>query len=241
MANRAQLYKYRGNQCAHCGMHVEEMVARYDTFNRMFEFHHVEPHEKHQEYTKLMERTISSDQIEEVDKCVLLCRECHGIVHAQDQKGSLTLHVNVGNREVSQKLNGWFVIDHVDKNLKFISNERNLLQSCVVKLGTESEQKYCILELMQDDRMLKWLQDIETHKRIEIRSINRKRIMLEVEHENGNRVDVRMILGIPIFAMDFDVSEGSSSYVWLRNGIVLTKEGEIISEGEVCFPVDLNV
>jgi len=43
MANRAQLYKYRGDHCSHCGKSVKEMVERYSTFNRMFEFHHVDP------------------------------------------------------------------------------------------------------------------------------------------------------------------------------------------------------
>jgi hypothetical protein len=222
-------------------MYVEEMIARYGTFKRMFEFHHIEPLDKHPYYTKLMKRVISAEQIEEVDKCVLLCSECQGIVHAQDQKGTLTIYADIDDRKVLQKFNGWFVLDYIEKSITFLSNEKNLLQPCIVKVGTEKEKKYFILELMQDKCLYKWLNEIGRHKRIEVRSINRKQIILEVEHVNGKRANIRIILGMPIFAMNFDVSEGTSSYLWLRNGMVLTKEGKVISEGEVSFPVDLNI
>jgi hypothetical protein len=241
MANREQLYKYLGNSCSHCGKSVEEMVARYGTFNRMFEFHHVDMDQKHSQYSKLMQRTISAEQIEEVDKCLLLCRDCHGIIHAQNIEGSIEIRSSIGGRVVPQELVGWFIIDDVDKTIKFISNERNLLQPCLVKLGTATAEEFFVLELMQEGRIVEWLKALDVHKKIEIMSASDSRLLLEIVHEDNIRANVRMALGFPILGMDFDVSEGDSSYLWLRNGMVLTKEGELYSEGEIRFPVNLTV
>ncbi|WP_027856931.1 hypothetical protein [Marinobacterium jannaschii] len=241
MANRAQLYKYRGDRCSHCGKSVEEMVARYGTFNRMFEFHHVEPEQKCSDYTVLMKRSISAEQIEEVDKCLLLCRDCHGIIHAQNIQGSIVISSMIEDRRVSQELKGWFVADRVEGTLRFVSNDRNLLVPCQVTLGDVETEEYFIFELIQDELLLDWLRNIESYKSIKVVSLLNQELQLDISFEAKKRVNVRMALGFPIFAMDFDVSEGNSSYLWLRNGIVLSKEGELYSRGEIWFPLDLRL
>ncbi|MCG7567857.1 hypothetical protein MHM95_16415 [Pseudoalteromonas sp. CnMc7-15] len=241
MANRSQLYEYRGNRCSQCGKSVKEMVARYRTFNRMFEFHHVDPSEKHPQYSALMNRTLSAEQIEEVDKCVLLCRECHGIVHAQNIDGSIEIKSRIDNREVVQNIAGWFVVDGVDKTLTFISNDRILLQPCLVTIGAGEPAEYFVLELMQEDRMLNWLHDLEAHHRIEVISAADGTLLLEIVSVAEKLANVRMALGFPLLAMEFDVTEGDSSYLWLRNGMVLTKEGKLYCEGEISFPLNIRV
>ncbi len=241
MANRAQLYKYRGDHCSHCGKSVEEMVVRYGTFNRMFEFHHIEPSKKHTEYAALMQRTISAEQIEEVDKCLLLCRECHGIVHAQDNEGSIVIRSIISGRVVTQELKGWFVVDNVDATLRFMSNDRNLLQPCRVSLGEGDPEEYFVLELMQEERLQNWLRSIELHSRIAVVSVPGEELLLDICFESANRANVRMALGLPILAMDFEVTEGNSSYLWLRNGMVLTKEGDLYSKGQIQFPLSIRV
>ncbi|WP_297894736.1 hypothetical protein [Shewanella sp.] len=241
MANRALLYKYRGDRCSHCGKSVNEMVARYGTFNRMFEFHHADPGTKHVEYQALMKRAISTEQIEEVDKCMLLCRDCHGIVHSQNIEGSIEIQSTINGRVVSQQLHGWFVVDNVDRTMRFMSNDRNMLQPCRVTLGDGPSEDYFVLELVQEHCLLNWFKSIADHKRIEVISLPDGEFLLEVYHETGNRVQVRMALGLPIFTMNFEVSEGNSSYLWLRNGMVLTKEGDLYSSGEVRFPINLQV
>jgi hypothetical protein len=241
MANRDQLYEYRGNQCSHCGKSVEEMVARYGTFNRMFEFHHINPSEKHPEYTALMNKTLSAEQIEEVDKCVLLCRDCHGIVHAQNLDGFIEIKSQIQNRNVPQKLNGWFVVDGIDKSLTFISNERNLLEPCLVTLGSREPEEYFILELMQEHRMFNWLRELEAYEQIQVVSTSNGALLLDLVSVGEKVASVKMKLGFPLFSMDFDVSEGDASYLWIRNGIVLTKEGKLYSEGEIQFPLNIKI
>jgi hypothetical protein len=241
MANRAQLYEYRGNRCTHCGKSIEEMVARYGTFNRMFEFHHVDPSGKHPRYSALMNRTLSAEQIEEVDKCVLLCRDCHGIVHAQNIAGSIVIKSHIGSRSVTQKLNGWFVADAIERTLKFISNDRNFLQPCFVTLASSEEEEYFVLELMQENRVISWLRDIDVNQRIEVVSSLDGKLLLEIVSVAEKVANVRMALGFPLLAMDFDATDGDSSYLWLRNGMLLTKEGKLYSEGQIQFVLNIRV
>lgn len=241
MANRTQLYEYLGNSCSHCGKSVEEMVERYGTFNRMFEFHHVKPSEKHPQYSKLMNKGLSAEQIEEVDKCILLCRDCHAIMHAQNNSGLIEIKSNIGGREVSQKLSGWFIVDYIDKRTKFISNERNLLQPCCVSLGTDKYHEFFALELMQNERVINWLHELDIYKNIKIISLVDNTVLLEIVSVSKNVANVRMALGFPLLSMDFDVAKGDSSYLWLRNGIILTKEGKLYSKGEISFPLNIEI
>jgi hypothetical protein len=64
-----------GGKCARCGYH--EFVAGLD-------FHHVDGTKKEHNIAKLL--TLSLTNIDklliEIDKCVLLCRNCHASLHA---------------------------------------------------------------------------------------------------------------------------------------------------------------
>lgn len=127
-------------------MSVEEMVERYGTFERMLEFHHIDPKTKHSNYNNLIRRTITAEQIDEIDKCVLLCKQCHGIIHAQNIEGTLEASLKIDNRTIKQKFKGWFVVDKIDKTITFITNEKLLLEPCIVRVG-DSEQLLCLLEI----------------------------------------------------------------------------------------------
>lgn len=65
---------YKGNSCVDCNINYPK--APYV----IFDFHHLEPKEKDVDWTKL--RLRSWDKItKELDKCVLLCSNCHRIRH----------------------------------------------------------------------------------------------------------------------------------------------------------------
>ena len=65
--------EYGGGSCRLCG---------YDKCNNVLTFHHLDPNEKDfgisaKGYTRSWEKVKT-----ELDKCVLLCNNCHGEVHA---------------------------------------------------------------------------------------------------------------------------------------------------------------
>jgi hypothetical protein len=67
---REKAIDYKGGKCEHCG---------YDRYRGALEFHHVDPRTK--EHYGL--RAIKLSRLfAEVDKCVLLCSNCHREEHA---------------------------------------------------------------------------------------------------------------------------------------------------------------
>lgn len=62
---------YKGGKCIQCG---------YCTNYASLEFHHRNPEEKDYDWNKLRLRSWVSI-VQELDKCDLLCRNCHGEVH----------------------------------------------------------------------------------------------------------------------------------------------------------------
>jgi predicted HNH restriction endonuclease len=69
---------YKGSKCLRCELHFTQ--SHYS----VFEFHHRNPLEKDVSWNKL--RLKSLDKIKnELDKCDLLCANCHRIVHSESE------------------------------------------------------------------------------------------------------------------------------------------------------------
>lgn len=62
--------EYKGGKCVNCG---------YDKYNGSLDFHHLDPKEKD---IRIIGNALSKEKlIKELDKCVLLCKNCHAEVH----------------------------------------------------------------------------------------------------------------------------------------------------------------
>tara|TARA_R110000824_G_scaffold15595_1_gene65445 strand:- start:3098 stop:3505 length:408 start_codon:yes stop_codon:yes gene_type:complete len=70
------LIEYAGGECEHCGFN-EEISSCYD-------FHHKDPSKK--EFAIGTKNYGLEKQKKEVDKCLLLCRNCHAKVHHKKHK-----------------------------------------------------------------------------------------------------------------------------------------------------------
>jgi hypothetical protein len=68
---------YKGSQCQRCKLHLNN--SHYS----VFEFHHHNPKVKESNWTKLRLKPWTAI-IKELDKCILLCANCHRIVHSED-------------------------------------------------------------------------------------------------------------------------------------------------------------
>lgn len=67
---KIKLIEYKGGKCEICG---------YNRCNRALEFHHKNPSEK--DFT-ISGRSLSFDRLkDEVDKCLLVCSNCHSEIH----------------------------------------------------------------------------------------------------------------------------------------------------------------
>lgn len=115
---KSKAVEYLGGQCVHCG---------YKKSNRALEFHHTNPKEK--------DFTIGSGYIKswekmqlELDKCILLCRNCHAEEHER-------LYDNlIGNSLLYTKTNireNIFCIDCGDKLAYFTKRSALRCRPCL--------------------------------------------------------------------------------------------------------------
>lgn len=70
--NKVAALNYKGGVCALCG---------YDRCNKSFEFHHVEPVKKRFTISQGLQKQWQYLK-RELDKCILLCKNCHVEVHS---------------------------------------------------------------------------------------------------------------------------------------------------------------
>lgn len=69
--NKLELVNYKGGKCSCCD---------YDRYIGALEFHHVDPNSK--DFNLCNKKTYSFESIKnEIDKCILLCSNCHREIH----------------------------------------------------------------------------------------------------------------------------------------------------------------
>lgn len=74
-ATKKKAIAYKGERCCRCG---------YDEHPAALQFHHLDPKEKDVSWTKLRLRSWEKIQ-KELDKCILLCSNCHAIEHSKSK------------------------------------------------------------------------------------------------------------------------------------------------------------
>ncbi len=64
---------YKGGKCTNCG---------FDKYQGALEFHHLDPSKKDFEMSNFSRHPLNEEAIKELDKCILLCANCHRMKHA---------------------------------------------------------------------------------------------------------------------------------------------------------------
>jgi predicted transcriptional regulator len=73
---KSKMIDYKGGKCVDCNLDSK------DVHQCVFDFHHLDPKEKDPNWNRIMFQ--KWDKIEkELDKCVLLCSNCHRTKHAE--------------------------------------------------------------------------------------------------------------------------------------------------------------
>ena len=71
---KKQAVEYKGGKCEICG---------YDKSISALDFHHIDPTEKEFEISRMLKGTFNTIK-SELDKCMLLCANCHREIHSTD-------------------------------------------------------------------------------------------------------------------------------------------------------------
>jgi len=64
--------------CAHCG----------NKDYRTFDWHHLDPNKKDKAISKMLSRSSKEKILAEMSKCIVLCKNCHAILH-YEEKGKI--------------------------------------------------------------------------------------------------------------------------------------------------------
>ncbi len=86
-----------------CRRSIAAVERRFLTSRGAYEFNHIDPSQKSPIYEKLIRRVISAAQLDELDKCNLLCRICHGIWTNQRLNGKLQVTIALPDGWVVKK------------------------------------------------------------------------------------------------------------------------------------------
>jgi hypothetical protein len=228
MCDRAMLYEYKGDRCAHCGKTVREHFRRFRTIARSFEFNHINPSTKHPDYDNLIRRKLSAEQLDEVDKCALLCRECHGVLHAQNLKGEAVFTLRAGGREAEQRVRGQFIIDHQDGKGTFFSDDLLLVWPYAVCLGHQQPRVAFARELY-DGELVKLILGTREHDTLRVFAGDGHLDVL-VRRLDPDHFEFQCMLRFPLIRME---EETAPVPFWIRNGALVAADGEVIREGVI--------
>lgn len=227
MANRL-LLKYKGDRCVNCGLGVDEMFRRYGTMNRMFQFNHIDPTKKHPDYDNMIRRVISSDVLDEVDKCVLLCNTCHGVVHAQDLNANLHLTVKVGTKTCTQQMKGQLIFNYQKRTALFMTDELPLVYPYRVSFGAGRPRVMFGRDLPKN-RITELIENTKNGSLLVIRSWNHTELLRAKGDGEGG---VNLSFDFRCLLVDSELMDPSCG-VWTRNGVAITTDGRILKNGNV--------
>lgn len=228
MPHTQQQLDYLGAKCAFCGATVLDAVERYGTNKRQFEFDHIDRKKKSKNYNNLIRQKMSSVQLDELDKCVLLCVKCHKIRTAQNINMQCSITSFLGDREQKQSFKGGAIIDRKDKQFAFFTDESFLLTPYTVQIDNEIGVVYFQYEVA-NLLFQKWLHETILGKKLSIYDCSGS-LILQAYMIDDNSYTIKFDIHCTFFQAELDEKPGVRS-IWVRNGIVVTKDGQIIRDG----------
>jgi hypothetical protein len=224
MAINQLLFKYKGNRCAGCGLSADEMLKRFGVINKLFQFHHVDPAKKHADYDNLIQRRVSAEQLDELDKCVLLCNNCHDILHAQRGTGTLHVTCDLGNRTVVLPFKGQVIVDFdIDTGefkARFFQDEPMFLERYDVSRDTSTPETFVGAELNTDGRLLQLLLDTQKAGTLRIRPHGHPALLLKAEKVNQRQCKVVASVQFPLLKFN-GFHDDHTLHLSVRNGQVI--------------------
>lgn len=88
---KKQCLDYKGGKCLSCD---------YNNYQGALEFHHLDPNEKEFDLSSVKHNSFNEKIKEELDKCILLCSNCHKEIH-----GGLISYDEINHKIIKQDIN----------------------------------------------------------------------------------------------------------------------------------------
>jgi hypothetical protein len=221
------LFKYKGNCCADCGLSADEMLQRFGVINKLFQFHHVDPDKKHPNYDNLIQRRVSAEQLDEIDKCVLLCNNCHDIIEAQKGSGTINFTFDLGDRTVVVPAKGQFLVDLDIENdtikaikARFFQDEPLYLDLYDVSHSNGQSKTYVGAELTTANKLMEFILRTQRTGILLIRPHGKPGIMLKATKLSERRCRVSASAQFPLITFN-GLHDDGKLHLSVRNGQVI--------------------
>ncbi|MSU79693.1 MAG: hypothetical protein EXS16_16595 [Gemmataceae bacterium] len=231
---RPQLHEYKGGACAHCGKTIAEMKEEFIMFDGYFDFHHIDPKTKAKNYDNIIRRTrLSSEILEEVDKCVLLCSGRHKILHAQEISRTFWAWVRVRGRMFRQRMNGNGIYNHKHKTITFLSNEMPKIFPCWVAYKAASkpqEPKRLATFRAIEKRLMSIFKALRVGDAFGIWTYNGK-LVAELSRTQDEGCVLKQLVIFPLIKAELYEDDGTPFFA--RNGIALLADGTTTSKAMI--------
>lgn len=150
--------------------------------------------------------------------------------------------VNIDGQKATQRFKGQAIVDLKENHFTFLTNERMLLNPYHVKIGASKPRTLFGIQLERENFLISFLKNINKSKTIKIFFWGTHNIAMEAEYICGRNIILKHDISFPGFTAELMGNKGDSPAIWIRNGIALTKEGEIIKSGiVVTYKAELTV
>jgi len=239
MANKKQQLTYKNNCCKYCGRNVKEMVEEFGSFNRVFEFNHTIPSLKSPIYDNIIRNTISTEQLDELDKCILLCKICHGILHSQNISIKLILNVEVGDKKVTQELMGQGILNRKEKHLKFLTNQKLLVKPYLLQRDSEAHEIIFGKDLEENSTFLSNLFGAKNFHICRIFNYKKTEEFFTATKIDNSTLKISHNIKFPYFQYELVPDDKDIDYLWIRNGFALTKDGDVVTNGTLDYELEI--
>ncbi|WP_076012058.1 hypothetical protein [Alteromonas abrolhosensis] len=235
MSKEIQL-KYKGNKCSACGLGIKEMLDRWGTFKRMTEFHHVEESKKADNYNALIRRKLCTEQLDELDKCILLCSNCHKLIHAQNIKANLEIKLEFEGNVYTQEIVGWVIVDFREKKMRIYTDQKYLLRLYQIRIGAEQAKVIAGVEMASPVFFSSLFKGLCSSKMFEIRNAQNTKVLMRGTYLGSNEIELKQAVEFPFLEYEWNENGVKS---WARNGKLLDENGHFIGEGTITTNIEL--
>lgn len=223
---------YKGGRCAVCKRSIAAIERRFLTSKGTHDFNHIDPLQKSPIYDKLIRRVISAEQLDELDKCNLLCKICHGIWHNQRVKGVATVTTKLPDGRVVKKRvrhHGMMEIKNGKPRLHFFADEPCHLGVFMYRLGGGRAVYRLGFELEKDlQRLL-----LATRRRRTLAIWDAKGLVFKADRLDSARLKFAFLVRFSVGKCEFRTDDPNYSHVWVRCGKMIIKGRGVRDTGQV--------
>jgi hypothetical protein len=223
---------YLGAVCRMCERDVVSTEHEFGVSSGAYEFNHIDPARKAPDYENLIRRNLSSRQLDEIDKCNLLCGHCHPIWTFQKVTSTVRFTAALPNGRLATSdltTHGFYKFKDGKPEFHLYSDVIRHVGSYAYRLGNGGRVFKNGDEL---ERILGSLL-LATRKRGLLRVADERGEVFEAQRINQNKFRMRMHVRFPLIKFEGREDENSEPIIWVRNGKAIIKGVGVWTSGVV--------